>query len=66
MAVHGDDFECLLDDDGLKHIVTLLTSKDAVNDMENTWIQIVKLELFCVVELLIQSWSGLNLTTFVC
>ena len=34
MAVHGDNFECLLDDDGLKQIDTLLKSQDAVNDME--------------------------------
>ena len=34
MAMHGDNFECLLDDDGLKHIDTLLKSKYAVNDME--------------------------------
>ena len=27
MAVHGDDFVCLSDDDGLKHIDSLLTSK---------------------------------------
>ena len=44
MAVHGDDFVCLLDDDGLKHIDTLLKSKDAVTDMENTWIQRFKFE----------------------
>ena len=45
-----------------KHIDTLLKSKDAVNDMENTWIQRFKLEQSCVVELRIQSWSGLNKT----
>ena len=28
------DFECLLDDDGLKHIGTLNKSEDAVNDRE--------------------------------
>ena len=27
MAVHGGDFVCLSDDDGLKHIVSLLKSK---------------------------------------
>ena len=32
--MQGDNFQCLLDDDGLKHIDTLLESKDAVNDME--------------------------------
>ena len=32
-AMQGDNFECLLDDDGLKHMDTLLKSKDAVNDM---------------------------------
>ena len=58
--MQGDNFECLLDDGGLKHIHTLLISKDAVNDMENTWIQRFKLEQSCVVELWIQSSSGLN------
>ena len=28
LAMHGDNFECWLDDDGLKHIDTLLKSKD--------------------------------------
>ena len=27
--MQGDNFECLFDDDGLKHIDTLLKSKDA-------------------------------------
>ena len=58
MAMHGDKFECLLDDDGSKHIVNLLKP--------NTWIQRFELEQSCVVELWIQSWSGLNWTTLVC
>ena len=33
MAVHGDDFVCLSDDDGLNHIDTLLKSKYAAKDM---------------------------------
>ena len=33
MAVHGDDFVCLSDDDGLKHIDKLLKSKDTAKDM---------------------------------
>ena len=33
MAVHGDDFVCLSDDDGLKHIDSLLKSKYTVKDM---------------------------------
>ena len=37
-----------LDDDGLKHIDTLVKSKDAVNDMENTWIQRFKLEVLFI------------------
>ena len=41
-------------------IDTLLKSKNAVNDMENTWIQRFKLEQSCVDELWIQNWSGLN------
>ena len=32
MAVHGDDFVCLSDDDGLKHIDSLLKSKYAAKD----------------------------------
>ena len=33
MAVHGDDSVCLSDDDGLKHIDSLLKSKYTANDM---------------------------------
>ncbi len=33
MAVHGDDFVCLSDDDGLKHIDGLLKSKYTAKDM---------------------------------
>ena len=33
MAVHGDDFVCLSDDDGLKHIDNLLTSEYTAKDM---------------------------------
>ena len=33
LAVHGDDFVCLSDDDGLKHIDSLLESKDTAEDM---------------------------------
>ena len=29
VAMHGNNFECFLDDDGLKHTDTLITSKDA-------------------------------------
>ena len=33
MAVHGDDFVCLSDDDGLKHIASLLKSKYTAKDI---------------------------------
>ena len=33
MAVHGDDFVCLSDDDGLKHIYSLLKFKYTAKDM---------------------------------
>ena len=33
MAVHGDDFVCLSDDDGLKHIDSILNSKCTAKDM---------------------------------
>ena len=36
MAVHGDDFVCLSDDDGLKHIDSLLKSKYTAKDMGTT------------------------------
>ena len=36
MAVHGDDFACLSDDDKLKHINSLLKSKYTHG---NTWIR---------------------------
>ena len=32
--MHGDDFVGLSDDDGRKHIDSLLTSKDTAKDME--------------------------------
>ena len=44
MAVHGDDFVCLSDDDGLKHIDSLLKSKYTacvqleLIKLDNTWI----------------------------
>ena len=34
LAVHGDDFVCLSEDDGLKHIDSLLKSKYTAKDME--------------------------------
>ena len=33
MAVYGDDFVCLSDDDGIKHIDKLLESKYTAKDM---------------------------------
>ena len=33
MAVHGDDFVCLSDDDGLEHIDSLLKSKYTEEDL---------------------------------
>ena len=33
MAVHSDDFVCLSDDDGLKHIDSILKSKYRAKDM---------------------------------
>ena len=33
MTVHGNDFVCLSDDDGLKHIDSLLKSKNTAKDM---------------------------------
>ena len=33
MAVHGDDFVCLSDDDGLKHMDSLVKSKLTAKDM---------------------------------
>ena len=33
VAVHGDDFVCLSDDDGLRHIDSLLKSKYTAKDM---------------------------------
>ena len=33
VAVHGDDFVCLSDDDGIKHIDKLLGSKYTAKDM---------------------------------
>ena len=49
MAVHGDDFVCLSDDDGLKHIDTLLKSKYTAERHRNTWTRRLGCgESFCV------------------
>ena len=50
MAVHGDDFVCLSDDDGFKNIDSLLKSKNTAEDMgtlgfEDSDVQSVCLEL---------------------
>ena len=37
MAVHGDDFVCLSDDGGLKHIDSILKSKYTAKDMGKHW-----------------------------
>ena len=34
MAVHGDDFECLSDEDGLNHIDSLIEPRNTAKDME--------------------------------
>ena len=50
MAVHGDDFVCLSDDDGLERIDSLLKSKYTAQDMGTRGKP-------SVVESCIQSWS---------
>ena len=56
-AVHGDDFVCLSDDDGLKHVDSLLKSKYTAKENGNTWIQRFRREKHSVVESCFQSWS---------
>ena len=62
IAVHGDDFVCLSDDDGLKHIDSLLKSKYTAKDMGSTWIRRFRHEKSAVVESSIQTWSRSNWT----
>ena len=57
MAVHGDDFVCLSDDGGLKHIDSLLKSKYTAKDMGNTGIRRFRREKPSIVESRLQSWS---------
>ena len=52
MAVHGDDFVCLSDDDGFKHIDSLLKSKYTAKDTGT-----LGFEKSSIVESCIQVWS---------
>ena len=55
MKVHGDDFVCLSDYDGLKHIDSLLTSKYTAKDMGT--LGFVRREKLSVVEPCVHSWD---------
>ena len=57
MAVHGDDFVCLFDDDGLKHIDSLLKSKYTVKDMGTLGFEDSDVPSLSVVEPCFQSRS---------
>ena len=47
MAVHGDDFVCLPDDDGLQHIDSLLKSKYTVKYMGTLGFEDSDVKGFC-------------------
>ena len=62
MAVHGDDFVCLSDDDGFKHIDSLLKSKYTANDMGTLGFEDSDVKKSSIVESGIQSGSWSNWT----
>ena len=62
MAVHGDDFVCLSDDDGRKHSDSLLKSTHTNKRHGNTWIRRFGCEKSSVVETSVQSWDRTNWT----
>ena len=45
VAVHGDDFVCLSDDDGVKHIDSVVKSKYTAKDMGTLELEVSELEL---------------------
>ena len=55
--MHGDDFVCLSDDDGLKHIDSLLRSKYTAKVMGTLGFEDSDVKSFFVVESCVQSWS---------
>ena len=55
--MHGDDFVCLSDDDRLKHIDSLLKSKNTAKDMGTLGLEDSDVNSLSVVESCIQSWS---------
>ena len=57
MAVRGDDFVCWSDDDGLKHIDSLLKPKDTAKDMGTLGFDDSDVKSLLLVEPSIQSWS---------
>ena len=56
-AVRGDDFVYLSDDDGLKHIDSLLKSKYTAKDMATLGFEDSDVKSFLVVEPCVQSWD---------
>ena len=62
MAVHGDDFVCLSDDDGLKHIDSLLNSKIHSARHGNTWIRRFGYDVLDSKQIKLDSSVTLNLT----
>ena len=62
MAVHGDDFVCLSDDDGLKQRDSLLKSKYTAKDMGTLGFEDSDVKSFLLLNRCVQSWSGSNWT----
>ena len=57
MAVHGDEFVCLSEDDGLKHIDSLLKIQIQSERHGNTGIRRFRRDKPSVVESCVQSWG---------
>ena len=57
MAVHDDDFVCLSDDDGLKHIDTPLKSTYTTKDMGALGFDDSDVKKASVVEPCVSSWG---------
>ena len=55
--MHGDDLVCLSDDDGLKHIDSLLKSKYTAKDNGTLGLEDSDVKSLLFLESCVQSWS---------
>ena len=63
VTVHGDDFVCLADEDGLTHIDSLLESKYAAKDMGSLGLKDSDATRLLLVQPCVHSWDRSKWTT---